>query len=1193
MTRPSKGDTSKKRKKGDANCQAPKVAEATRIRIAQKLEEFRTSTSEEVCTFEENLRNEERALVHLLCRKLGMISKSTGRGNQRHVSVYKTKKKVDTMKGKENLSFLTLSEASKDVLLDLLRQYPPGQDGLEELNLDVYSKINKKLQSKRDDIFCKPLMTKAEIEKKVEAFSSRIKHDSKFREVQEQRSRLPITSSREDITSKLICHQVVLISGETGCGKTTQVPQYLLDGMWEAGESCKVICTQPRRISATSVAERIAYERGEGVGETIGYKIRLESKGGRHSSIMFCTNGVLLRMLVCGGLVGSEPGSSSGVANSYLSEITHIVVDEIHERDHYCDFMLAILRDLLPRYPHLRLVLMSATMDAERFSGYFGDCPIVQVPGFTYPVKIFFLEDILSILKSTEKNNLDSTSSSSESGLHELTDEHKIALDEAIELAWSNDDFDSLLEMISSEGTSKVLDYQHSLTRVSALMVFAAKGRVGDVCMLLSLGADCHLKAQDGSTALDWAKRSERTEAAEIIDRHFVNAPLYSKEDEELVDKYMSSINPELIDVVLIEHLLRKICVDSKDGAILVFLPGWDDINRTKENLLVNPFFKNPSKYRILAMHSMVPSVEQKKVFNRPPPGCRKIILSTNIAETAITVEDVVFVIDSGRMKEKNYDPYNNVSTLQSSWTSKASAKQREGRAGRCQPGFCYHLYSKLRAVSLPDFQIPEIKRMPIEELCLQVKMLDPNYKIEEFLKKTLDPPVFESIRNAIAVLVEIGAISSDEILTELGKKLGSLPVHPLISKMLFFAILLNCLEPALTLACASDYRDPFTLPMLPNEKKRAADAKKELAALYGGHSDQLAVVAAFECWRNAKQKGQDARFCSQYFISSGTMTMLAGMRKQLQRELVFNGYIPDDISSCSFNAQDPGIIRAVLVAGLYPRVGRLHAQNKNAKRVIVETASGDRVRLHQQSMCPTYVTSKFNGGPLIVYDEITRGDGGLHIRKCSVIGTIPLVLLATEIVVAPARDCDDDEDIDNEDDSASDYEDYEEGEGVVSCDKSKKLEGEVMSSPDNSVTVIVDRWLSFQSTALEVAQIYCMRERLSASIILKATNPRNVLPPALGASVYAIACILSYDGMCGMSSVSESVDALTSMVNATEIGRSFQRQKAAADQTPNSFLRSLFYPSATSHYSSSSRKARFVSRDTVNRTYYSSNRDH
>ena len=171
--------------------------------------------------------------------------------------------------------------------------------------------------------------------------------------------------------------------------------------------------------------------------------------------------------------------------------------------------------------------------------------------------------------------------------------------------------------------------------------------------------------------------------------------------------------------------------MDSTDGAILVFLPGWDDINKVRERLCTSPFFKDSSKYVISALHSMVPSEEQKKVFRQSPPGCRKIVLSTNIAETAITINDVVYVIDSGRMKEKSYDPYDNVSTLQTSWVSKASAKQREGRAGRCQPGICYHLYSKLRAASLADFQVPEIKRTPIEELCLQVIVSLPLYSME------------------------------------------------------------------------------------------------------------------------------------------------------------------------------------------------------------------------------------------------------------------------------------------------------------------------------------------------------------------------------------------------------------------------------------------------------------------------------
>lgn len=189
----------------------------------------------------------------------------------------------------------------------------------------------------------------------------------------------------------------------------------------------------------------------------------------------------------------------------------------------------------------------------------------------------------------------------------------------------------------------------------------------------------------------------------------------------------------------------------------------------------------------------------------------------------------------------------------------------------------------------------------------LQVKLLDSNCRIADFLKKTMDPPIPETIRNAIAVLQDLGALTEDEQLTELGEKLGSLPVHPSTTKMLLFAILMNCLDPALTLACAADYRDPFVLPIAPDERKRAAAAKVELASLYGGFSDQLAVVAAFDCWRRAKDRGQESQFCAKYFVSSNIMNMLSNMRKQLQNELSQRGFVPADASACSLNSKDPG----------------------------------------------------------------------------------------------------------------------------------------------------------------------------------------------------------------------------------------------------------------------------------------------
>lgn len=342
-----------------------------------------------------------------------------------------------------------------------------------------------------------------------------------------------------------------------------------------------------------------------------------------------------------------------------------------------------------------------------------------------------------------------------------------------------------------------------------------------------------------------------------------------------------------------------------------------------------------------------------------------------------------------------------------------------------------------------------------------------------------LDPPVSRTICNAITVLQDIGALSTDGKITLLGEKLGRLPVHPLMSKMLLFAILMNCLDPALTLACASEYRDPFTLPLLPDGKKKAAAAKLELASLYDGQSDQLAVIAAFECWMNARKRGQEAWFCSKYFVSSATMNMLLGMREQLQKELIKNGFIPGDVSICSLNAHSPGVLHAVLVAGLYPMVAMLRPPVKG--KLFVETASGAKVRLHPQSINYRLSSRKSDDCPLIIHDEITRGDGGMHIRNCSIVGPLPLLLLSNEVAVAPGKNSEGD------DDGSDDYTD-EDGSDEDTMETDNTKPGRIMSSPENSVVVVLDRWLSVGTLALDVAQICCLRERLSAAVLFKVS---------------------------------------------------------------------------------------------------------
>ena len=202
----------------------------------------------------------------------------------------------------------------------------------------------------------------------------------------EKRMKLPSFNMRDKLLADIRANRVVVVSGETGCGKTTQVPQFVLDDMDSRGEggACSIICTQPRRISAISVAERVANERCEPLGRSVGYQIRLEAKRSDDTRLLFCTTGVLLRRLA---------------NDAELSGVSHIIVDEIHERGINEDFLLIILKDLIVRNPTITIILMSATLNAARFSEYLGGCPTTHIPGFTHPVRDVFLEDVLNEIR--------------------------------------------------------------------------------------------------------------------------------------------------------------------------------------------------------------------------------------------------------------------------------------------------------------------------------------------------------------------------------------------------------------------------------------------------------------------------------------------------------------------------------------------------------------------------------------------------------------------------------------------------------------------------------------------------------------------------------------------------------------------------------------------------------------------------
>ncbi len=557
--------------------------------------------------------------------------------------------------------------------------------------------LKRRLQQVRESLKLNKPVDKAlvEIAHKVQTSQQRLQARLQHLPKPDYPEELPVSGKKDVIAQAIQNHQVVIVCGETGSGKTTQLPKICLE--LGRGVSGLIGHTQPRRIAARSVASRIAQELKSPLGEVVGYKVRFNDKLSEGSYVKLMTDGILL---------------AETQGDKFLNAYDTIIIDEAHERSLNIDFLLGYLKQLLPKRPDLKVIVTSATIDAERFSNHFVGAPIIEVSGRTYPVEIRYRP-------LGNKTTLVAV---------------EVPIDDGL------DDIDRLAQDLMG------------------------------------------IKRKPARTETRWLEEDD--------------------EDELMEDAILDTA----------EDLLRL-----GDGDILVFLPGEREIRDTAEHLRKyqgrSPKLKS---VEILPLFARLSIEDQQKIFRLG--GQRRIVLSTNVAETSLTVPGIKYVIDTGLARVNRYSPRAKVEQLQIEKVSQAAAKQRAGRCGRVSNGICVRLYGEDDFNQRPAFTDPEILRSSLASVILRMADLRLG-DVAEF--PFIEPPSSRLISDGYQLLQELGAVTERREITELGKQMARLPLDPRVSRMLLAGKKEGCLREILIIASVLSIQDPRERPM---DKREAAD---------------------------------------------------------------------------------------------------------------------------------------------------------------------------------------------------------------------------------------------------------------------------------------------------------------------------------------------------------------------------------
>ena len=531
--------------------------------------------------------------------------------------------------------------------------------------------------------------------------------------------KLPVYEQKEKILECLKNNQVIVVQSPTGSGKTTQIPVILHEAGYS--ENGVIAVTQPRRIAALSVSEFIAKQLKTNYPGLVGYKMRFEDKTDLSTKIKIMTDGILLQEMKL---------------DPWMSKYSVIMVDEAHERSLNIDFVLGLLKRVLAARPDFKVIVSSATMNAEAFSEYFGGCPVVSIDTVTFPVTLVYDPP------SGKQPTTTATASGSE--------------------------------------------------------------------LLLA--------------------KIEKT-----------------------------------IDRVLDNH---------EQGDILVFLPGEKIIKDCAKRLQYSSFH---SKIHIIPLYGRLPKEEQERVFDSAPFGKKKVVLSTNIAETSVTINGITTVIDSGLAKLNFYSPKTFTSSLIETPVSKASSNQRRGRAGRTQPGTCYRLYGRKDFDARPEYTTEEIYRTDLSEVVLRMSELG----ITDFDNfDFISPPQKEDIRGAVETLNLLGALNADNTLSSIGKMMVEFPLEPRVARILVESIMRypDVLEESVIAAAFMSTHSPFVLP--PGEE---TDARKAHHAFRDIQGDFVSYVKLFRTYQSMKNQ---VRFCQNNYLDERVMAEIANIKTQLEEEI-------------------------------------------------------------------------------------------------------------------------------------------------------------------------------------------------------------------------------------------------------------------------------------------------------------------